>query len=154
MARIKPLGHVKRNALVKKFYTRYDVNVSTLKQQALLEQVKTGFDMVENFLGKEYMPSYPIYILSILLSNTKMQSSSLAETSYGHCYSALIICALMTCIDDNKKLETYDNILKYLAYFIFQKKGKPISEDEFMGFYENYHHDFIAPGYKEIKATS
>lgn len=153
MARIKPLGHVKRNALVKKFYTRYDVNVSTLKQHALLEQVKAGFDMVENFLGKEYMPSYPIYILSILLSNTKMQSSSLAETSYGHCYSALIICALMTCIDDNKKLETYDNILKYLAYFIFQKKGKPISEDEFMGFYESYHRDFIAPGYKEIKSN-
>ena len=153
IARIKPLGHVKRNELVKKFYMRYDVNASTLKQQALLEQVKTGFDMVDNFLGKEYMPSYPIYILSILLSNTRMQSSSLAETSYGHCYSALIICALMTCIDDNKKLETYDNILKYLAYFIFQKKGKPISEDEFMGFYESYHRDFIAPGYKEIKSN-
>ena len=153
MARIKPLGHVKRNELVKKFYSRYDVNASTLKKQTLLEQVKAGFDMVENFLGKEYMPSYPIYILSILLSNTKMQSSSLAETSYGHCYSVLIICALMTCIDDNKKIETYDNILKSLAWFIFQKKGLPISEDEFSTFYENYQKDYHAPGFKEIKGN-
>ena len=55
-ARIKPLGYVKRNELVKKFYVTYNVNASSLQKQALLEQVKTGFDMVENFLGKSYFP--------------------------------------------------------------------------------------------------
>lgn len=104
-ARIKPLGHVKRNELVKKFYTTYEVNASHSQKQAFLEQVKTGFDMVENFLGKEYIPSYPIYILSILLSNTKMRSSSLEQTSYGYCYEALITCALMTCVDDKAKID-------------------------------------------------
>ena len=60
-AHIKPLGHVKRNELVKKFYLTYDVNSSSIQKQALLERVKAGFDMVENFLGKEYIPSFPIY---------------------------------------------------------------------------------------------
>ena len=153
MARIKPLGHVKRNELVKKFYTTYDVNASTLKQQALLEQVKAGFDMVENFLGKEYMPSYPIYILSILLSNTKLQSSTLEQTAYGYCYEALITCALMTCVDDKTKIDRYYNVLMNLAYFIYKKNGKPISEDEFKQFYEDYQNIYHAQGYKETKGN-
>ena len=153
LARIKPLGHVKRNELVKKFYSTYDVNASTLKQQALLEQVKAGFDMVENFLGKEYMPSYPIYILSILLSNTKMQGNSLEQTSYGYCYEALITCALMTCVDDKTKIDRYYNVLMNLAYYIFLKNGKPISEDEFQDFYTNYQNIYHAQGYKETKSN-
>lgn len=153
MARIKPLGHVKRNELVKKFYSTYDVNVSSLKQQALLEQVKAGFDMVENFLGKEYMPSYPIYILSILLSNTKIQSSSLELTSYGYCYGALISCALMTCIDDRTKIDRYDNVLTSLAYHIYKNNGKPISEQNFEAFYESYQNEFFSQGFKEVKTN-
>lgn len=153
MARIKPLGHVKRNELVKKFYSTYDVNASMLKQQALLEQVKAGFDMVESFLGKEYMPSYPIYILSILLSNTKMQSSSLERTSYGYCYGALVTCALMTCVDDRNKIDRYYNVLSSLAYFIYKKKGRPISEDDFQNFYNKYQEEFFSQGYKEVKTN-
>ena len=153
VARIKPLGHVKRNDLVKKFYMTYDVNASTLQQQALLERVKAGFDMVENFLGKEYMPSYPIYILSILLSNTKMQGGSLEQTSYGYCYEALITCALMTCVDDKTKIDRYYNVLMNLAYHIYQKKGRPISEDEFKAFYEEYQEVYYSQGYKEVKSN-
>ena len=153
MARIKPLGHVKRNELVKKFYTTYDVNASTLKQQALLEQVKTGFDMVESFLGKEYMPSYPIYILSILLSNTKMQSSSLERTSYGYCYGTLITCALMTCVDDRTKIDRYYNVLTNLAYHIYKNNGRPISELNFEKFYEHYQNEFFSQGFKEVKTN-
>lgn len=139
--------------MVKKFYSTYDVNATTLKQQALLEQVKAGFDMVESFLGKEYMPSYPIYILSILLSNTKMQSSSLERTSYGYCYGALITCALMTCVDDRTKIDRYYNVLSSLAYFIYKKKGKPISEDDFQKFYNEYQEEFFSQGYKEVKTN-
>ncbi len=153
LARIKPLGHVKRNELVKKFYTTYDVNASTLQQQALLEQVKNGFDMVENFLGKEYMPSYPIYILSILLSNTKMQGSTLEQTSYGYCYEALITCALMTCVEDKTQIDRYYNVLMNLAYYIYQHKGKPIAEDKFEAFYNNYQEIYHAQGYKETKSN-
>lgn len=153
IARIKPLGHVKRNELVKKFYTTYNVNASSLQQQALLEQVKAGFDMVENFLGKEYIPSYPIYILSILLSNTKMQSTSLEQTSYGYCYEALITCALMTCVDDKNKIDRYYNVLMNLAYYIYRRNSKPISEDEFMAFYEEYQKLYYSQGYKEVKSN-
>lgn len=153
MARIKPFGHVKRNELVKKFYTTYDVNASTLKQQALLEHVKAGFDMVESFLGKEYMPSFPIYILSILLSNTKMQTSSFEHTSYGYCYGSLITCALMTCVVDKTKIDRYDNVLKSLAYHIYKKNGKPISETEFEAFFVKYREEFFSQGYKEVKSN-
>lgn len=151
VARIKPLGHVKRNELVNKFYSRYNVNSSTLQQQALFEQVKAGFDMVENFLGREYMPSFPIYILSILLSNAKSQGSTLEQTSYGYCYEALITCALMSCLDDKTKIDTYYNVLISLAYNIFKKKGKPISETEFEVFYDKYQKEYFAEDYNETK---
>lgn len=150
-ARIKPLGYVKRNELVKKFYVTYNVNASSIQKQTLLEQVKAGFDMVENFLGKEYIPSYPIYVLSILLSNTKMQGNSLEQTSYGYCYEALITCALMTCVDDKAKIDRYYNVLTNLAYFIYQQNGEPISEDDFEKFYKTYQEVYYSQGYKEVK---
>lgn len=153
VARIKPLGHVKRNELVKRFYTTYDVTASSLQQQTLLEQVKVGFEMVENFLGKEYIPSYPIYILSILLSNTKMQGNSLEQTSYGYCYEALITCALMSCVDDKTKIDRYYNVLMSLAYYIYKNNGKPISEDEFASFYNDYQQEYYSQGYKETKSN-
>ena len=150
-ARIKPLGHVKRNELVKKFYLTYDVNASSLQNQALLERVKAGFDMVENFLGKEYIPSFPIYILSILLSNTKMQNSSLEQTSYGYCYEALITCALLSCVNDKTKIDRYYNVLTNLAYYIYQKNNRPISEVDFKQFYDQYQAIYYSESYKEVK---
>ena len=153
IARIKPLGHLKRNELVKKFYSTYDVNTSTLKKEVLLEQVKNGFDMVESFLGKEYIPSYPIYILSILLSNTKMQGGSLERTSYGYCYGTLIICALMTCVDDRTKIDRYYNVLSCLAYYIYKNKGKSISEYDFQIFFKEYQEEFFSQGFEEVKTT-
>lgn len=153
LARIKPLGHLKRNELVKKFYSTYDVNASTIKQQTLLEQVKAGFDMVENFLGREYVPSYPIYILSILLSNTKMQSGSMDRTSYGYCYEALITCALMACVKDRAKIDRYYNVLTNLAYYIFTKNGKKISYDDFKNFYAGYQEEFFSENFNEVKSN-
>ena len=153
LARIKPLGHLKRNELVKKFYTTYDVNASICKKQALLEQVKSGFAMVESFLGKEYMPSYPIYILSILLSNTKMQTVSFERTSYGYCYGALITCALMTCVNDRNKIDQYYNILSSLAYYIYKNNCKPLSEESFLNFYEDYKSEFFSQGFNEVKTN-
>lgn len=153
LARIKPLGHVKRNELIKRFYLTYNTNAFTLQQQALLEQVKAGFDLVQNFLGKEYIPSYPIYILSILLSNSKIQGCSLEQTSYGYCYEALITCALMTCVDDKTKIDRYYNVLMNLAYHIYRKNGKSVAEDEFQSFYEKYQKNFFAQGYKETKSN-
>ena len=129
------------------------MNASHSQKQAFLEQVKTGFDMVENFLGKEYIPSYPIYILSILLSNTKMRSSSLEQTSYGYCYEALITCALMTCVDDKAKIDRYYNVLTNLAYCIYQKNGRPISEDDFREFYDKYQEVYYSQGYNEVKSN-
>lgn len=151
-ARIKPLGHVKRNELVKKFYKTYNVNAAQIQQQALLEQVKAGFDMVENFLGKEYIPSYPIYVLSILLSNTKMQSSTLEKTSYGHCYDALITCALLTCVD-KAKISGYYNVLTHLAYYLYRNNLNSISEDQFSTFYQKYQKNYYSQGYKEVKTN-
>lgn len=153
LAHIKPLGHLKRNELVKKFYSTYNVKSSSLQQQTILEQVKSGFDMVENFLGKEYIPSYPIYILSILLSNTKIQGNTLEQTSYGYCYETLITCALMTCVGDKTKIDRYYNILMSLAYFVYNKNCNAISETEFSEFYQEYQNTFIAPGYKEVKTN-
>lgn len=153
MARIKPLGHQKRNELVEKFYRRYDPNTSMGKQQDMLDKVKAGFNMVESFLGKEYIPSFPIYILSILLQHTKLQGgNNFEQTSYGYCYEALITCALMTTVGKND-LEKYHNILKQLAYTIYKKGSKEISETDFEKFYMTYSSKYYAPGYKEVKST-
>ena len=57
----------------------------------------------------------------------------------------------MTCMGDKTKIDQYYNVLMNLAYFIYQKKGVIISEDEFAAFFENYQKDYYSQGYKEVK---
>ena len=67
---IKSFGYEKRGKLIEKFYEIYDNQ--NISQQEMLDKTNEALRMVQQFLGKEYIPPYPIYILSLLLSNTKM----------------------------------------------------------------------------------
>ena len=58
--------------------------------------MKSTFETITNLLGEQFVPSYPIFILSLLQSlNTSIKSYNLNETSYAYCYESLIVLSLM-----------------------------------------------------------
>lgn len=145
---IKSFGYEKRAKLIEKFYQRYDnQNVSP---QEMLDKTNEALRMVQQFLGKEYIPPYPIYILSLLLSNNKMVGQSYSQTAYGHCYDAIITCALLTQVKD-EDVSQYRNFLKHFAFYKFINKMESLSEDELREFYEDYKDKYIITNYETCK---
>jgi hypothetical protein len=145
---IKSFGYEKRAKLIEKFYERYDNQ--NISPQEMHDKTNEALRMVQQFLGKEYIPPYPIYILSLLLSNTKMVGQNYSQTAYGHCYDAIITCALLTQVKD-EDVSQYRNFLKHFAFYKFVKKMESLSEEELREFYEGYKDKYIITNYETCK---
>lgn len=145
---IKSFGYEKRAKLIEKFYEKYDNQC--ISQQEMLEKTNEALRMVQQFLGKEYIPPYPIYILSLLLSSTKLIGQSYAQTAYGHCYDAIITCALLTQVKDDD-VSQFRNFLKNFAFYKFVQKMESMPEEKFRAFYDEYQKHYIITSYENCK---
>lgn len=145
---IKSFGYENRAKLIEKFYERYDNQ--NFSPQEMLDKTNEALRMVQQFLGKEYIPPYPIYILSLLLSSTKMVGQNYSQTAYGHCYDAIITCALLTQVRD-EDVSQYRNFLKHFAFYKFINKMESLSEEELRGFHEDYKDKYIITNYETCK---
>lgn len=145
---IKSFGYEKRAKLIEKFYEKYDNQC--ISQQEMLDKTNEALRMVQQFLGKEYIPPYPIYILSLLLSSTKLMGQSYAQTAYGHCYDAIITCALLTQVKDDD-VSQFRNFLKNFAFYKFVQKMESMPEEKFRAFYDEYQKHYIITSYENCK---
>ena len=145
---IKSFGYEKRGKLIEKFYEIYDNQ--NISQQEMLDKTNEALRMVQQFLGKEYIPPYPIYILSLLLSNTKMVGQNYSQTAYGHCYDAIITCALLTQVKE-EDVSQFRNLLKHFAFYKFINKMESLAEEELREFYDDYKEKYIITSYETCK---
>jgi len=151
--KIMPLGHIKRNELIDNYHRlnyKYD---NTLQEQFYLDKVKFSFDQVQVVLGNKLMPSYPVFILSILQSLQDSKPINNQQTSYGFCYQSLITNALLQKANVGDDLDTYINLITEFAFCLFETESDSFSEDEFLEFYKNYSQKYIVPSYNEIRST-
>lgn len=76
-------------------------------------------------MGDKLIPSYPIFVLSILQSMNLVKPNNYEQTSYGYCYQSLIHFALAAKAKiKNEDIDTYINYLSELAFSLFDKKKK------------------------------
>lgn len=68
MDKILPLGHKKRNKLIENYHRLNEENPYSITEQIFLEKTKDSYEQVQTFLGDKLIPSYPIFVLSILQS--------------------------------------------------------------------------------------
>lgn len=135
---LKSLGYEKRNQLIEKWFyigkDRYTVNQAEVERQ-----VKLTFDQISNLLGEEYMPSYPVFILSLLQSlNNTLKNFDVEKTSYGYCYYSLIIAALIKNGVTQDKVEGIIQFLSKLAFSMYEKSSDSFSTEEYNKFYTDY----------------
>ena len=146
---IKPFGYKKTNDLI----VRYFLNQSPLpvEKQVFFQKIKSTFDQVRHVLGNKIIPSYPIFLLSILQS-LENASFDLNETSYGYCYQTLIHYALANKAKvSNDDLGSYINFIKELAYYFHKHGIDSVSESDFVKFYRKYSDEFVFFTYDKVK---
>lgn len=114
-ARILPLGYKKRNKLIEQFHLLNKEDYG-MTDQLFLDKIKISYQQVQTFLGEKLMPSYPVFIMSILQAMNLNKNFNHDQTSYGYCYQTLIHAALSVKANiKNEDIDTYHNFLSELA---------------------------------------
>jgi Calcineurin-like phosphoesterase len=133
--KIAEFGYVLRSAIIDKWY---DVNVEyVVNPEQLSAKVETVERYVDDFLGKSYLPSVPIFILMLLQSFDASQPIESSAASYGYLYSILITRQLAM---GQRKL-SLDKKLAYLielAFYMYKRQQKELSVAQFDAFHREH----------------
>ncbi len=112
--------------------TRFqDHNEILRKNDAYLSHIKA-------IIGKNYIPSYPFYLLSMLQA---LESGNVQNPNYsihGFYYEVLINECFSKAIKDRKEISLYYNYLTQFCFFLFEQGVKDISLEEFDAFHKMY----------------
>lgn len=128
-------GHVLRSAIVDKWY---DVNREYIANpDELARKVGRAEKLIDEILGRSYLPSYPIFILTILQGFDTAEPISNSAGSYGYLYTVLITKRLA---EGDKEL-SLDKKLAYLVelgFHMFKSGRRELSLPEFELFHQRH----------------
>jgi GTPase SAR1 family protein/predicted MPP superfamily phosphohydrolase len=140
--KLLPLGYEKRGELIEQ-WLRIGENVMTVREEQISKSLQLRFNEVNALIGNRLMPSYPIFILTILQGLDTQIFQDFSQTSYAHCYHALITAGL---VKEGLKehLSGYFNLLKELSFYLFDNKIECFILSKFEEFFAKFKETYIA----------
>ncbi len=147
--KIREFTAIERNKLIKKWIQITEESQIQMNPNFLQQSIDEKTEVIEASLGiifgKGIMPSYPFFILSILAAQDIQKPLDSDITSQGHCYQALIYLYLRKEGVGNDQIDIYSNFLTELAFWIYNKGGRSLDNDEFDEFITYYKSNFNLP---------
>jgi hypothetical protein len=149
--RLDEFGPVFRDKLIRKWILLTDDKSSTnYRDNDFYKKVDVATELIDTSLGKiinnGIMPSYPVFIISILSSHETFEKPLDQEiTSQGYCYQALIYIYLRKQGVKNDEIDIYINFLSVLAHHFFSQNISELSENELKIFLQKYTEKYYLP---------
>lgn len=135
---ILPFGYLRRADLIKKWY--FLGRRFTHDERELFRQAVQAEKTVSSLLGRNFIPSHPIFIITILQlleANIPVQTAPTCG-SYGFLYESLLTMALARSSRLNVDLNTQYNYLSEFAYFLFKSRVNSVSTDAAFDWHQWY----------------
>jgi hypothetical protein len=148
---IVQFGHLLRSKLIEKWYTVGSEYI--LSQDELAKRTRDAELLITNLIGKNYLPSYPLYVLSLLQANDTATMSGTAKGvgTYGSLYESLITRSLATK-SSRANLDTRLTYLSELGFHLFNLGKKELTETELSRFHRTYCEKFqYSPSLEDLK---
>jgi hypothetical protein len=95
---------------------------------------------MDSIIGKNYLPPYPIYLLTIIQSMETVAVNNPDYSLQGYYYDYLISDSINKAIADKETISFYYNFIAEYVFHLFKQKirVKPVSRETFEKFYRNY----------------
>jgi len=90
--------------------------------------------MINTIIGKNYIPSTPFFLLTMLQSIDNEQSSDLKTSSYGYYYQFLITSSLGNAHVRKEQLDEIFNYITELSFYFYKTGTDIISKDNLWDF--------------------
>ncbi|MDR4513393.1 hypothetical protein [Nitrosomonas sp.] len=126
-----------RYELVNKWNT-LGIEERFLDKNEILRKNDSALAHIKTIVGKNYIPSYPFFLLSILQA---MESGNYQNPNYsihGFYYEILINECFSKAIQDKKEISLYYNYITHFCFYLFNFGVKELSIEEFESFHNHY----------------
>lgn len=134
--KIKQLGHVLRDELIEKWLTlEYG---ETITDGDLLDKKREIAEKIRIVTGINFIPTYPLYLLTILQMIEEDSKVKLQGSSYAELYRYLINQALESEGVKPEEWNFYHTYLSYVAHYLFINRKKGLSEEDMTKMYYKY----------------
>lgn len=124
---------------------------SDLEEEELIKLNEHASRVINTVIGKNLVPSYPIFLLTLLQTIDAGTPYDLKTSSQGYYYSYLITHALSQLKLKNEKINFYHNFLSVLAYVFFERNVKEFTDAEMRSFYLDIKDKYVVTeDYKDL----
>jgi len=142
---ILSFGHYKRNQLIEKWIALNPAKSNI--DEAVLREIKLLYDEIQSIIGKRLIPSYPIFLLTLLSSIGKYQpNGNFDDTAYAFCYNCLITVALANAENEKIRIKGLMTFLREFCYELYMKTKTIFSKADFINYYKQYSRNY-SPDY-------
>ncbi|WP_226991616.1 metallophosphoesterase [Citrobacter amalonaticus] len=91
------------------------------ERSTLIHANDSSTKMINTIIGKNYIPSTPFFLLTMLQSIDNEQSTDLKTSSYGYYYQFLITSSLASAYVRKEQLDEVFNYITELSYYFYKK---------------------------------
>ena len=134
--KIKQLGHVLRDELIEKWLIlEYG---ETITDGDLLNIKREIAEKIGIITGINFVPTYPLYLLTILQMIEEGSKIKLQGSSYAELYRYLINQALGSEGIKPEEWEFYHTYLSHVAYYFFANHKKDLSNEDMLKMFHEY----------------
>lgn len=140
---ILPFGFKMRDQLYERWITlgrEYELEQHQIEQEKHYIKI-----VVDGVLRKNITPSKPFFILTIIQHLEIKDNSNTTLSSLGHCYQSLITYNLKRANITSTNIDSYINLMSYLARIIFESQNQQVAEDAAQNVISKYASDFHTP---------
>ncbi len=126
-----------RDRLIRKWHR---LSEDFLEENEILKRIDNSTTVVNEIIGKNLIPAYPFYIITILQSAENSIGKNPEYSLHGYYYQLIINQALGAAVSNYQEIGAYHNCITNYCYFLFDNKIRlrPILEDDFRTFYKDF----------------
>lgn len=146
--KIKEYGYKLRDKMIDKW-----LNIGqreTISDNQLLDQKDEVSKILETIIGNKFVPTYPLYIITLLQQIEAGSTGNLGGSAYAEFYNFLIIQALGTTKIKPNELDFYHTYLSFIAYNFFIMERKELDKGEMESLHKKYSEKYHKKNFSEV----
>ena len=149
--RIQPFGYAGRNKLAERWMLLGEgADQGEINFVRNLNRIN---DTLNTLIGKNYVPAYPVYVLSVLQALDAATPIDISASTHGYFYELFI----RTTLARGKSNVDFDIIASYLAYIAYQlqvRRVTIVSDSELRNIHEGYEDQYDITALLRLPQTS
>ena len=136
---LQPFGHAKRHELAEKWLLLDPaLRDDTPRLARRLMEAKR---IADTTIGRNFVPSFPVFLLPLLLAHEQNQQVDLSASTYGYFYELLIRRSLAEGTSSQEELDIRISYLTFLAGELFEAGKAELPDDQFREIHGRFEED-------------